>query len=147
MNMLLHGIEDPDIVRRDSLAEDHAGEEEKYTLVLANPPFAGSLDYESTAKDLQQVVKTKKTELLFLTLLAQCIAVHRVQLFTQGDKLPRVVIELCIHPGNRVLNLLQHFVNQIAGDAFRHTTSLLLFRPQNESPYLSARGRASYRRK
>src|ERR1035437_8631720 len=43
-------------------------EEEKYTLVLANPPFAGSLDYESCAKDLQQVVKTKKTELLFLAL-------------------------------------------------------------------------------
>jgi type I restriction enzyme M protein len=73
MNMLLHGIENPDIVRRDSLAEDHAGEEEKYTLVLANPPFAGSLDYESTAKDLQQVVKTKKTELLFLALFLRLL--------------------------------------------------------------------------
>ena len=52
MNMLLHGIENPDILYRDSLAQDHAGEEEKYTLVLANPPFAGSLDYENTAKDL-----------------------------------------------------------------------------------------------
>jgi type I restriction enzyme M protein len=68
MNMLLHDIENPEIVYRDSLAEDHAGEEEKYTLVLANPPFAGSLDYENTAKDLQQIVKTKKTELLFLAL-------------------------------------------------------------------------------
>ena len=37
-----------------------------YTLVLAKPPFAGSLDYETTAKDLLQVVKTTKTELLFL---------------------------------------------------------------------------------
>jgi type I restriction enzyme M protein len=36
--------------------------------VLANPPFAGSLDYDNTAKDLQQIVKTKKTELLFLAL-------------------------------------------------------------------------------
>jgi type I restriction enzyme M protein len=51
MNMLLHGVENPDIRYRDSLAQDHAGEEEKYTLVLANPPFAGSLDYESCAKD------------------------------------------------------------------------------------------------
>ena len=42
MNMLLHGVENPDIRYRDSLAQDHAGEEEKYTLVLANPPFAGS---------------------------------------------------------------------------------------------------------
>ena len=68
MNMLLHGVENPDVRYRDSLAQDHAGDEEKYTLVLANFPFAGSLDYENTAKDLLQIVKTKKTELLFLAL-------------------------------------------------------------------------------
>ncbi|MGV3774109.1 MAG: type I restriction-modification system subunit M [Verrucomicrobiales bacterium] len=73
MNMLLHGVENPDIRHRDSLAEDHAGEEEKYTLVLANPPFAGSLDYENCAKDLQQIVKTKKTELLFLALFLRLL--------------------------------------------------------------------------
>lgn len=73
MNMLLHGVENPDIVYRDSLAQDHAGEEEKYTLVLANPPFAGSLDYENVAKDLLQVVKTKKTELLFLALFVRLL--------------------------------------------------------------------------
>jgi type I restriction enzyme M protein len=73
MNMLLHGVENPDITYRDSLAQDHAGEEEKYTLVLANPPFAGSLDYESCAKDLKQVVKTKKTELLFLALFLRLL--------------------------------------------------------------------------
>ncbi|HVS06352.1 MAG TPA: class I SAM-dependent DNA methyltransferase [Candidatus Dormibacteraeota bacterium] len=73
MNMLLHGIENPDIRYRDSLAQDHAGEEEKYTLVLANPPFAGSLDYENTAKDLLAVVKTRKTELLFLALFLRLL--------------------------------------------------------------------------
>jgi len=73
MNMMLHGIEQPEIIYRDSLAQDHAGETEKYTLVLANPPFAGSLDYENTAKDLQQVVKTKKTELLFLALFIRLL--------------------------------------------------------------------------
>ena len=73
MNMLLHGVENPDIIYRDSLAEEHAGEEEKYTLVLANPPFAGSLDYDSVAKDLQAVVKTKKTELLFLALFLRLL--------------------------------------------------------------------------
>jgi type I restriction enzyme M protein len=73
MNMLLHGVEDPDITYRDSLAQDHAGEEEKYTLVLANPPFAGSLDFENVAKDLQQVVKTRKTELLFLALFLRLL--------------------------------------------------------------------------
>jgi type I restriction enzyme M protein len=73
MNMLLHGVENPDIRYRDSLAQDHAGEEERYTLVLANPPFAGSLDYESCAKDLLQIVKTKKTELLFLALFLRLL--------------------------------------------------------------------------
>ena len=73
MNMLLHGVESPDIRYRDSLAQDHAGEEEKFTLVLANPPFAGSLDYENTAKDLLRIVKTKKTELLFLALFLRLL--------------------------------------------------------------------------
>ena len=73
MNMLLHGVENPDIRYRDSLSQDHAGEEEKYTIVLANPPFAGSLDYENTAKDLLQIVKTKKTELLFLALFLRLL--------------------------------------------------------------------------
>ena len=73
MNMLLHGVENPDIRYRDSLSQDHAGEEERYSLVLANPPFAGSLDYENTAKDLQAIVKTKKTELLFLALFLRLL--------------------------------------------------------------------------
>src|SRR4051794_18097192 len=73
MNMLLHGVENPDIRYRDSLAQDHAGEEEKYTIVLANPPFAGSLGYENTAKDLLQIVRTKKTELLFLALFLRLL--------------------------------------------------------------------------
>ena len=73
MNMLLHGVENPDIRYRDSLAQEHAGEDEAYTLVLANPPFAGSLDYENTAKDLLQIVKTRKTELLFLALFLRLL--------------------------------------------------------------------------
>jgi type I restriction enzyme M protein len=75
MNMILHGIENPVIVGRDSLSEDIADEKERYSLILANPPFAGSLDYEQTAKDLQQVVKTKKTELLFLALFLRLLKV------------------------------------------------------------------------
>jgi type I restriction enzyme M protein len=68
MNMLLHGVDQPDIRYRDSLCEGATGDAGEYSLVLANPPFAGSLDYDATAKDLLQVVKTKKTELLFLAL-------------------------------------------------------------------------------
>lgn len=76
MNMLLHGVEKPDIRYKDSLAEADAAagdDEEAYSLILANPPFAGSLDYETTAKDLLKVVKTKKTELLFLTLFLRVL--------------------------------------------------------------------------
>ena len=73
MNMLLHGIEAPDIRYRDSLSEGVSADAEKYTLILANPPFAGSLDYESTSKDLQRVVKTRKTELLFLALFLKLL--------------------------------------------------------------------------
>ncbi|MFT4288799.1 type I restriction-modification system subunit M [Nocardioides sp.] len=73
MNMLLHGIESPDIRYRDSLSEGASEDADKYTLILANPPFAGSLDYEATAKDLQRTVKTKKTELLFLALFLKLL--------------------------------------------------------------------------
>ena len=73
MNMALHGVENPDIRYKDSLAQDHASDEEKYSLILANPPFAGSLDYENTAKDLLALVKTKKTELLFLALFLRLL--------------------------------------------------------------------------
>lgn len=73
MNMLLHGVENPDIRYRDSLAQSDQDDAERFSLVLANPPFAGSLDFESTAKDLQQIVKTKKTELLFLALFLRLL--------------------------------------------------------------------------
>jgi type I restriction enzyme M protein len=75
MNMALHGVEGANVSYRDSLAEDHAEDAGRYTLVLANPPFAGALDYESTAKDLQRIVKTKKTELLFIALFLRLLKI------------------------------------------------------------------------
>ncbi|CAG7844534.1 putative type I restriction enzymeP M protein [Pseudoclavibacter triregionum] len=68
MNMLLHGIEAPEIRYRDSLSQEGAKEREAYSLILANPPFSGSLDSEQTSKELLAVATTKKTELLFLAL-------------------------------------------------------------------------------
>lgn len=56
-----------------SLAQEHGGDAGKYSLILANPPFAGSLDYDATAKDLQQIVRTKKTELLFMALFLRLL--------------------------------------------------------------------------
>jgi type I restriction enzyme M protein len=73
MNMTLHGVDDPDIRYKDSLAQEHAGDADRYSLLLANPPFAGSLDYETTAKDLLSIVKTKKTELLFMALFLKLL--------------------------------------------------------------------------
>ena len=73
MNMLLHGVENPAITYRDSLGQEHGSEAGHYSLVLANPPFAGSLDYENVAKGLLQTVKTKKTELLFLALFLRLL--------------------------------------------------------------------------
>ncbi|MBO25518.1 MAG: restriction endonuclease subunit M [Opitutales bacterium] len=75
MNMMLHGIESPDVRYKDTLEEAHADDSGAYSLILANPPFAGSLDYEATAKDLLRVVKTKKTELLFLALFLRLLRV------------------------------------------------------------------------
>ena len=69
------GVEKAHVVHQDSLAEGHNADAGRYSLVLANPPFAGSLDYEATAKDLLQIVKTKKTELLFLALFLRLLKV------------------------------------------------------------------------
>ncbi len=72
MNMMLHGVDNPNISYRDSLSEQNT-DDEKYTLVLANPPFKGSLDYDAVSADLLKVTKTKKTELLFLALFLRIL--------------------------------------------------------------------------
>ncbi|MDP1512156.1 class I SAM-dependent DNA methyltransferase [Paenibacillus sp. CMAA1739] len=72
MNMMLHGVDAPNIDYRDSLSEENK-DEDKYTLVLANPPFKGSLDYDAVSNDLLKVAKTKKTELLFVLLILRTL--------------------------------------------------------------------------
>ena len=67
MNLLQHGIDNPNIQYQDSLSQDNT-DSERYSLVLANPPFKGSIDEERISKDLLAVTKTKRTELLFLAL-------------------------------------------------------------------------------
>nr|WP_150959874.1 class I SAM-dependent DNA methyltransferase [Aneurinibacillus sp. XH2] len=74
MNMLLHGVDNPNIEYRDSLNENNT-DKDKYTLILANPPFKGSLDADSVAADLLRVTRTKKTELLFLALFLRMLKV------------------------------------------------------------------------
>lgn len=72
MNMMLHGVDNPNIEYKDSLSEVNT-DKEKFTLVLANPPFKGSLDYEAVSAELLKVTKTKKTELLFLALFLRIL--------------------------------------------------------------------------
>ena len=74
MNMMTHGVENPFIEYRDSLSDQNP-DREKYSLILANPPFKGSLDVEIVSTDLLKVCKTKKTELLFLALFLKMLRI------------------------------------------------------------------------
>ena len=74
MNMMTHGVDSPFIEYRDSLSDQNP-DKAKYSLVLANPPFKGSLDYDTVSADLLKTCKTKKTELLFLALFLRMLKV------------------------------------------------------------------------
>ena len=74
MNMMTHGVENPFIEYRDSLSDQNP-DRERYSLILANPPFKGSLDAEIVSMDLLKVCKTKKTELLFLALFLKMLRI------------------------------------------------------------------------
>ena len=74
MNMMTHGIDNPFIEYRDSLSDQNP-DKEKYSLILANPPFKGSLDADTVSVDLLKVCKTKKTELLFLALFLRMLRI------------------------------------------------------------------------
>ncbi|WP_330586599.1 class I SAM-dependent DNA methyltransferase [Aminipila terrae] len=74
MNMMTHGVESPFIEYRDSLSDQNL-DKDKYSLILANPPFKGSLDADSVSSDLLKVCKTKKTELLFLALFLRMLKI------------------------------------------------------------------------
>lgn len=73
MNLLLHGIEAPNLIPVDALSEANATKREAFSLIFANPPFKGSLDADVVEKSLLQVTKTKKTELLFLALILKML--------------------------------------------------------------------------
>ena len=74
MNMMTHGVDNPFIEYRDSLSDQNP-DKDRYSLILANPPFKGSLDSDTVSADLLKVCKTKKTELLFLALMLRMLKV------------------------------------------------------------------------
>ena len=75
MNMMLHNIQAAHILNNDALSKFDINEEEKYDLILANPPFKGSLDFDEVAKPILDVAKTKKTELLFISLILKSLKI------------------------------------------------------------------------
>lgn len=75
MNLQLHGMENPHLIGKDSLSESNASLREQYSLILANPPFKGSLDYDHVESSILKTVKTKKTELLFLGLILRMLKI------------------------------------------------------------------------
>lgn len=74
MNMMLHGVEAPNIKWQDSLSSDNTYRDE-FSLIVANPPFAGSLDKETISKDLLAVASTTKTELLFIVAFVKMLKI------------------------------------------------------------------------
>lgn len=78
MNLMLHGVDDPDIHYQDTLGSSFTekfpnASQEGFDVILANPPFKGSLDFDDVHASLLRQVKTKKTELLFLALILRML--------------------------------------------------------------------------
>ncbi|NNK60953.1 MAG: SAM-dependent DNA methyltransferase [Flavobacteriaceae bacterium] len=73
MNLQLHGIENPHLIKKNALGESLADIRGRYSLILANPPFKGALDYDSVENSILKTVKSKKTELLFLGLMLRML--------------------------------------------------------------------------
>ena len=92
MNMMLHDVDEPQLYYRNSLSDEN-NDANKYTLCLANPPFAGSLDQDDIAPSLRAAVKTKKTELLFLALM--------MRMLQSGGRCASVVPDTVLTGGNK----------------------------------------------
>lgn len=80
MNLIMHGVEAPDIHYQDTMSQSFStnfpqASKNAFNLILANPPFTGSLDEEDIDSTLSAMVKTKKTELLFLARILQMLKV------------------------------------------------------------------------
>ena len=72
MNLMLNGVDNPSVIAQDSLSNQNTAES-TYTLCLANPPFSGSLDYDVVNSSLLAMARTKKTELLFVSLFIRML--------------------------------------------------------------------------
>lgn len=72
MNLMLNGVDDPDVKPQDSLSNQNTTED-YYTLCLANPPFSGTINVARINPSLSALTQTKKTELLFMFLFIRML--------------------------------------------------------------------------
>jgi len=80
MNLVMHGVKQPDVHYQDTLSQSFEerhpkGSKNAFDIILANPPFKGTLDEQDVAPDILRTVKTKKTELLFIGLILRMLKV------------------------------------------------------------------------
>ena len=78
MNLMLHGVENPDIHYQDTLSKNFPEKfklqaEDGFDVIAANPPFKGTLDEEDVHPSLLKKAKTRKTELLFVVLILRML--------------------------------------------------------------------------
>jgi type I restriction enzyme M protein len=103
MNLMMHGIDEPHIDYRDTLSKSFT-EESEYDVVMANPPFTGSIDKGDINENLQ--LGTTKTELLFVENIYRllkkggtaCVIVPQGVLFGSGGSfrtLRQLLVERC----------------------------------------------------
>ncbi|HCQ7236283.1 TPA: N-6 DNA methylase, partial [Escherichia coli] len=103
MNLMMHGIDEPHIDYQDTLSKSYS-EETKYDIVLANPPFTGSIDRGDINENLK--LSTTKTELLFVENIYRllkkggtaCVIVPQGVLFGSGKafkELRQTLVERC----------------------------------------------------
>lgn len=72
MNLMLHGVDAPDVRYLDAVSQKNQVSS-KFDVILANPPFTGSVDVEDINKGLRAIVDTKQTELLFVALFLRML--------------------------------------------------------------------------
>jgi type I restriction enzyme M protein len=74
MNLMLHSVTNPKLNKQDSVSKDYTTKD-TYDLVLANPPFKGTLNKENISESLTAITSTTKTELLFVALFIRLLRV------------------------------------------------------------------------
>lgn len=115
MNLVMHGVKQPDVYYQDTLSQSFEerypkGSKNAFDIILANPPFKGTLDEQDVAPDILRTVKTKKTELLFIGLI--------LRMLKKGGRSATIVPDGVLFGSSKAhVQLRQHLIenNQLSG--------------------------------